>query len=305
MTSGDRVALVTGGSRGIGAATCVRLARSGWDVALSFRERSAEAEEVAAVCRRSGGRVVTVPADVSVEADVLALFEAADAQLGTPRALVNNAGVVPASARVEDYSAGRVSRVLDVNVLGPFLAAREAVRRMSTAQGGDGGVIVNVSSRASGSSACAPASSTPTSTPPAGWTGSGPRHRSAAPVGPTRSPRRSPGWSPTRRPTSPVPPSTVRPAGATATRRSPPWVRALFDEYGPSCTTGPLPVQAASGGEARGPRQGRRLPGRSERITGSTCVSASGVGSCAPEEPLGGRAPERRSLVRGGCASRT
>lgn len=147
-TTTGRVALVTGGSRGIGAATCRLLAERGWDVALSFRERADEAEEVADACRRAGRRAMTVRADVSEEADVRALFDAVDDELGAPRLLVNNAGVVPEPGRVEAYSADRVSRLLEVNVLGPFLACRDAVRRMSTVDGGDGGVIVNVSSRA-------------------------------------------------------------------------------------------------------------------------------------------------------------
>lgn len=148
MTPAKGVALVTGGGRGIGAATCRRLAEAGWDVALSFRARESEAEEAAAACRDLGRRAITVQADVAVESDVLDLFAAIEEGLESPRVLVNNAGIVPEPGRVESFSADRLRQVLDVNVVGAFLVAREAVRRMSTAHEGAGGVIVNVSSRA-------------------------------------------------------------------------------------------------------------------------------------------------------------
>jgi NAD(P)-dependent dehydrogenase (short-subunit alcohol dehydrogenase family) len=148
MTDGPRTALVTGGSRGIGRATCLRLAADGWDVLLGYRERSAEADQVVAECRRRGVRALAVRADVAVEADVQDLFGTADVELGPLRAVVNNAGVVPPAGRVLDMGADRLRRLLEVNVVGAFLVAREAVRRMSTAQGGAGGVLVNVSSRA-------------------------------------------------------------------------------------------------------------------------------------------------------------
>lgn len=147
-TRAKGVALVTGGGRGIGAATSRRLAEAGWDVAVSFRARESEAEKVAAACRDLGRRAITVRADVAVESDVLDLFAVVEERLGTPRALVNNAGIVPEAGRVESFSVDRLRHVLDVNVVGSFLAVREAVRRMSTARGGAGGVIVNVSSRA-------------------------------------------------------------------------------------------------------------------------------------------------------------
>jgi NAD(P)-dependent dehydrogenase (short-subunit alcohol dehydrogenase family) len=148
MTSPPRVALVTGGSRGIGAATALRLADDGWDVAISYREQTAQADEVVERCRRAGRRAISVRADAAVEEDVVALFAVVADRLGGLDALVNNAGVVPDAGRVESYSLGRVSDVLAVNVVGAFLACREAVRRMSTGSGGRGGVIVNVSSRA-------------------------------------------------------------------------------------------------------------------------------------------------------------
>ncbi len=140
------VALVTGGSRGIGAATARLLAVQGWDVAIGFRADGAAAGTVAADCRRSGVSAVAIQADVAVEADVLALFTELDAELGSVRALVNNAGITAPASRVEDVTVERIERLLAVNVLGSFLCAREAVRRMSTSHGGVGGVIVNVSS---------------------------------------------------------------------------------------------------------------------------------------------------------------
>jgi NAD(P)-dependent dehydrogenase (short-subunit alcohol dehydrogenase family) len=137
----SRVAIVTGGSRGIGAATCLLLAARGWDVVVAYRTDVAAADAVVAACPNA----VAVRCDVAVEADVDALFAAAD-RLGPLGALVNNAGIVAPRSRVDEVTSGRVERLLAVNVLGPFLCAREAVRRMSTARGGAGGAIVNVTS---------------------------------------------------------------------------------------------------------------------------------------------------------------
>ncbi|HEX5494607.1 MAG TPA: SDR family oxidoreductase [Mycobacteriales bacterium] len=139
--------IVTGGSRGIGAATARLAARAGHSVCLSYRSRAEAAAGVVADCRGAGVEAVAVRADVSVEADVLGLFAAAG-ELGPVGGLVNNAGIVDRQARVEDLVAARIERMFAVNVVGPFLCAREAVRRMSTARGGSGGAIVNVSSRA-------------------------------------------------------------------------------------------------------------------------------------------------------------
>ena len=139
--------MVTGGGRGIGAATALACASAGYDVALCYRSSAATAQAVAAACVRTGVRAVAVRADVGVEADVLALFAAADA-LGPVTALVNNAGVTAPASRVDALTAERVEGMLRTNLVGAFVCAREAVCRMSTRHGGSGGAIVNVSSRA-------------------------------------------------------------------------------------------------------------------------------------------------------------
>jgi NAD(P)-dependent dehydrogenase (short-subunit alcohol dehydrogenase family) len=142
------VVLVTGGSRGIGAAVVRRAAAAGYDVALTFAEDRAAAESVAAGIDGSVRRSVLVRADVAREADVLAAFAAVDDAFGRLDALVVNAGITGRFTRVDELDAATLERVLAVNVLGAFLCAREAVRRMSTARGGAGGAIVVVSSRA-------------------------------------------------------------------------------------------------------------------------------------------------------------
>jgi NAD(P)-dependent dehydrogenase (short-subunit alcohol dehydrogenase family) len=142
------VLLVTGGGRGIGAATARLAGARGWDVCVNYRQDGPSADLVVAEIVHSGGRAVAVQADVSVEADVVRLFERVDADLGILTGLVNNAGVTAMQSRVEAMDAARIRRMLDVNVVGAFLCAREAVRRMSTSRGGAGGVIVNVSSGA-------------------------------------------------------------------------------------------------------------------------------------------------------------
>ena len=145
----NKVLLVTGGSRGIGAATALLAARQGWAVAVNFRGNSLAADEVVRCIRAGGGTAITVQADVADEAQVLRMFEKVDAKLGRLTGLVNNAGVVDVTARVEDMSVARRKRMFDINVIGSMLCAREAVRRMSTRHGGEGGAIVNLSSAAS------------------------------------------------------------------------------------------------------------------------------------------------------------
>ena len=143
------VLIVTGGSRGIGAATARLAAKRGYAVCVNYLENRDAAQVVVDDIARAGGRAIAVPADVSREADVARLFETVDRSLGPVTALVNNAGTLERQARVEEMSAERINRVLATNVTGSFLCAREAVRRMSTKHGGRGGAIVNVSSAAS------------------------------------------------------------------------------------------------------------------------------------------------------------
>ncbi|HEX6001036.1 MAG TPA: SDR family oxidoreductase [Hyphomicrobiaceae bacterium] len=141
------VAVVTGGSRGIGAATAIGMARHGWDVCLSYVSDGKAAAETVAACEATGVRAVAVRADVSVAAEVTALFAAAD-RLGAVTVLVNNAGIVGPKARVDEMSPERLERMMAVNVTGSILCAGAAVRRMSTRHGGRGGTIVNISSAA-------------------------------------------------------------------------------------------------------------------------------------------------------------
>jgi NAD(P)-dependent dehydrogenase (short-subunit alcohol dehydrogenase family) len=143
------VLLVTGASRGIGAATALLAAQQGWAVAVNYTANSLAADEVVRRIRAGGGTAMAVQADVADEAQVLAMFARVDAKLGPLSGLVNNAGVVDVSARVDEMDMARWRRMFDINVLGSMLCAREAVRRMSTRHGGSGGAIVNVSSAAS------------------------------------------------------------------------------------------------------------------------------------------------------------
>lgn len=144
----EKVLLVTGGSRGIGAATCHLAAHEGWAVAVNYTTNSLAADVVVREIRSGGGRAMAVQADVADEAQVLRMFEQVDAKFGRPTGLVNNAGVVDVTARVEDMSVARWKRMFDINVIGSLVCAREAVRRMSTRHGGAGGSIVNLSSAA-------------------------------------------------------------------------------------------------------------------------------------------------------------
>jgi NAD(P)-dependent dehydrogenase (short-subunit alcohol dehydrogenase family) len=138
--------IVTGASRGIGAATARLAAAHGYAVCVNYHANRAAADAVVASILEAGGRAIAVGADVSKEADVLRLFEASDRKLGPLAALVNNAGILERQMRVEEMDAARLERVFATNVVGAFLCAREAVRRMSTRRGGRGGAIVNVSS---------------------------------------------------------------------------------------------------------------------------------------------------------------
>jgi NAD(P)-dependent dehydrogenase (short-subunit alcohol dehydrogenase family) len=148
MDTATGFVLVTGGSRGIGAATARLAAEHGYDVCVAYRDRADLAQAVVNDIEAMGMRALAVRADVSQEQDVVRLFATAQTELGRLVGLVTNAGVLDRQSRVADLEAGRIQRILAVNVLGAFLCAREAVRAMSTADGGVGGAIVNVSSRA-------------------------------------------------------------------------------------------------------------------------------------------------------------
>jgi NAD(P)-dependent dehydrogenase (short-subunit alcohol dehydrogenase family) len=138
--------IITGASRGIGAATAALAARRGWGVCVNYRSDGAAAQAVVDAIRGSGGKGIAVRADVAVEDDVRRLFDACEAALGKPRGLVNNAGILEPQMRFEEMDVARWQRILATNVIGSFLCAREAVRRMSTRHGGAGGAIVNLSS---------------------------------------------------------------------------------------------------------------------------------------------------------------
>ena len=140
--------MVTGGSRGIGAAVSAALAAAGYDLLITYASRADAAAQVADRCREQGAQAHTVGGDMSDPASVTVAFAALDRHFGRLDLLVNNAGTLPPAARVADMEAERSGRTFAVNALAPLLCAGEAVRRMSTSHGGDGGVIINVSSRA-------------------------------------------------------------------------------------------------------------------------------------------------------------
>jgi NAD(P)-dependent dehydrogenase (short-subunit alcohol dehydrogenase family) len=141
----DKVVIVTGGSRGIGRATALAAAARGYRVCIGYASNEAAAQSAVSAIEAKNGKAIAVKCDVGSEHDILALFKAADA-FGTLGALVNNAGIVGTTSRVDEMSAERIQRMMAVNVTGSILCAREAVRRMSTRHGGKGGVIVNLSS---------------------------------------------------------------------------------------------------------------------------------------------------------------
>jgi NAD(P)-dependent dehydrogenase (short-subunit alcohol dehydrogenase family) len=146
VTSRSPIILITGGGRGIGAATVRLAAARGYVVAFTYLERAEAAQALATEIASSGGTALAIQADVSLEADVLRIFREVDTRLGTLTALVNNAGVLERQMRLDQMDVARWTRVLTTNVVGSFLCAREAVRRMSTRHGGSGGAIVNLSS---------------------------------------------------------------------------------------------------------------------------------------------------------------
>ena len=142
----EKVLIITGAGRGIGAATARLGAERGYAVAVNYLKNRQAADALVRSIQTTGANAIAVAGDVSVEADVLRLFETVDRSLGRVGALVNNAGIVDRGTRVEHMSAERIARMLAINVTGSFLCAREAVKRMSTRHGGPGGAIVNLSS---------------------------------------------------------------------------------------------------------------------------------------------------------------
>jgi NAD(P)-dependent dehydrogenase (short-subunit alcohol dehydrogenase family) len=142
------VLLVTGGSRGIGAAACLVAARHGWRVAVNYAANEAAANAVVAEIEKAGGEAIAIQGDVGNAADIVSMFETVDRHFGRLDGLVNNAGIVDYIARVDEMSAERLERMMRINVTGSILCAGQAVRRMSTGHGGKGGAIVNISSMA-------------------------------------------------------------------------------------------------------------------------------------------------------------
>ena len=145
-TAPARAVLITGASRGIGAAAAIACAEKGWDVAVNYSRDERAAQAVAERVRALGRHAIVIAADVADEAAVLAMFARTDAELGPLAGLVNNAGVIDEQVRVENISIARLQRMFAINVFGSFVCAREALKRMSTANGGRGGAIVNLSS---------------------------------------------------------------------------------------------------------------------------------------------------------------
>lgn len=145
----EKIIVITGASRGIGAATARLAAGLGYAVCVNYRINQKAADAIVDKIKSTGGQAIAVAADISLEKDVVNLFKTVDTRLGTITALVNNAGILETQMRVEGMDAARLNRIFAVNITGSFLCAREAVRRMSSKHGGNGGAIVNVSSAAS------------------------------------------------------------------------------------------------------------------------------------------------------------
>ncbi|MBZ9908926.1 SDR family oxidoreductase [Mesorhizobium sp. BR115XR7A] len=148
MSATQKVLLVTGGSRGIGAAICRLGSEGGYRVAVNYASNKAAADALVAEIKDGGGEAVAVRGDVGKETDIVAMFGAVDRAFGRLDAFVNNAGIVDVKARVDEMDVARLERMMRINVIGSFLCAREAVKRMSTRHGGSGGAIVNISSAA-------------------------------------------------------------------------------------------------------------------------------------------------------------
>ena len=144
----DKVILITGGSRGIGAATAILAAQHDYSVAVNYREREDDALQIVSQIEKSGGKAIALQCDISQEDQVVDMFKRLDEALGCLTALVNSAGILAPLSRVENIDAVRIREIFDVNVVGSFLCAREAVRRMSSNRGGNGGSIINISSGA-------------------------------------------------------------------------------------------------------------------------------------------------------------
>ncbi|QEC42275.1 SDR family oxidoreductase [Pseudobacter ginsenosidimutans] len=141
-----KIMLITGGSRGIGAATALLAAANGYAIALNYNKNKTAADNVVNEIKSGGGNAIAIQADIAVEAEVVRLFEEADRQFGTLDCLVNNAGILEKQMRVEDMTADRLNRIFAANITGQIICAREAIKRMSTKHGGKGGAIINVSS---------------------------------------------------------------------------------------------------------------------------------------------------------------
>ena len=149
MSDERKVMLITGGSRGIGAATATMAAARGYDVAISFIQNAAAADAVVSDCVRLGARAIAIQGNVAVEADVVEAFRRAIAEFGRIDAFINNAGTLHQASRLDEFTIERLQEIVAVNVVGAIIAAREAVRHMSNRHGGAGGAIVNISSAAS------------------------------------------------------------------------------------------------------------------------------------------------------------